>query len=265
MATLHRFGLLGLACLLLAACGAATAPSAPVTAACSTAAMATYASAVAKLAATYQQQAELTAATPRASIGTPLQRLLDVQQETQALDVPPCLAAYHARIVAAMQLQQQGFQDFAANRGDTAASAKIAEGASALATAAAQLGLVEAGQVPPTPAPAPPPTATPVPPTPGLPPPPPTPTPPPVGQVEPVDPPTPARITTAVRLVLQPGIAPGSTDPWLCGESTVEIVRRANVLGSVWYEVRVVEPTQCVAPRAEVGATGWVARDQIAQ
>ena len=69
----------------------------------------------------FARQAEVAAATPRASLGGPLQGLLAVEEEARALTPPACLEPYHVRIVEGMALQREGLQQFAAQQGDAAA------------------------------------------------------------------------------------------------------------------------------------------------
>lgn len=124
---------------------------------CRKADLVTYADEMENQIAAYQQQVGLVEVAPRVGIATPLQRLLDLQNETRAVEAPGCLADYHGRVVEAMEFHQAVFQDFAAQRAPDALTASGLVGAKAsLDELADQLETIRAGTVPATPTPIPP-------------------------------------------------------------------------------------------------------------
>lgn len=81
---------------------------------CSDADLIIYADELERLLDRYAAQADVTASTPRASLGGPLQRLLDYEDEARNLVPPDCLADYHAAVGVMMERYRQGYQTFAA-------------------------------------------------------------------------------------------------------------------------------------------------------
>lgn len=85
---------------------------------CSDAALVAYADDVEQLLDRYEAQTEVTGSTPRVSLGGPLQRLVDYEDEVRELVVPDCLEQFHEALGVMMQRFRQGYQTFAA-QGDT--------------------------------------------------------------------------------------------------------------------------------------------------
>lgn len=121
--------------------------------ACEAATLNSYADAVEPQIRAFEQQAQLVGTTPRASLGAPLQRLLDIQTETRKLNVPVCLKDFHTRILDMMQVHQIGYQNFAAQGDETMTQASLLVGAQNLADIKRDLKTIREGTVPPIPTP----------------------------------------------------------------------------------------------------------------
>jgi hypothetical protein len=121
--------------------------------ACEKDTLTTYADAVEKQIKAFEQQALLVSTTPRVSLGVPLQRLLDIQTETDKLTVPNCLKDLHARILRVMELHQVGYQNFAAQGSESVTTATLDTAAQGLASIKHDLKTVRDGTVPPEPTP----------------------------------------------------------------------------------------------------------------
>lgn len=98
----------------LAASTEATAKADP----CSRISLPAYGEVVELLVSRYEAQAEVVAATPRVSLGTPLQALLGFEDEARAIVTPACLTDYNAAIVSMMERYRKGYQAFAAQQAD---------------------------------------------------------------------------------------------------------------------------------------------------
>lgn len=85
---------------------------------CGPAGLTAYADTVEAQLGRFDRQSEVVAASPRMSIATPLQALMDIQEEVRATAVPPCLADFHAAVLNAMDWHRSGFMAFAEQRGD---------------------------------------------------------------------------------------------------------------------------------------------------
>jgi len=221
----------------LAGCG----PSEPAD--CKQADLATYAAAMDGQLAAFRQQSDLVGASPRMSIGAPLQRLLDIQTETRKIVAPGCVADYHARTIRVMELYQITYQGFAAQQiSNEIAGIALNEAKQQLNTQVNGLALVRVGTVPPTPAP--PPAAT--------------------------LPPTPAILSTPVAAVA-PGVrvmalvAGGPRDgSRLCADDRVQILARLVVENRPWVQVEVAAQSDstCIS-RAPVGTQGWLQASEV--
>lgn len=115
---------------------------------CSDAQLVAYADAVEQLLDRYEAQTEVVGATPRVGLGTPLQRLLDYEDEARALETPDCLADYQTAVLAMMQRFRQGYQTFAAQGSDTAIMTSLAQGKQLLADLRGALPAIRAGTLP---------------------------------------------------------------------------------------------------------------------
>jgi len=124
--------------------------------ACGKAKLNAYADALAEKMQAFDQQRQLVSTTPRASIGTPLQRLLDIQSETRKIEVPKCLEEYQARVLATMMAYQQAYQNFAAQGDDLTTQAWLLVADQEWASIRKASNDVRAGKVPPTETPRPP-------------------------------------------------------------------------------------------------------------
>jgi hypothetical protein len=93
--------------------------------ACGKVALNVYADAVEQQVNRFERQAGLTGSTPRASMGEPLQRLLDLQDETERMDVPPCAAEYHKQILSMMGIYRLAYENFAAQGDEITTQAAI--------------------------------------------------------------------------------------------------------------------------------------------
>lgn len=87
--------------------------------ACGAEALTAYADTAEKQMERFERQATLVGSTPRMSMGEPMQRLLDIQDETDQIDAPACLADYHERLVGMMGLYRLAYSTFSA-QGDEA-------------------------------------------------------------------------------------------------------------------------------------------------
>lgn len=197
---------------------------------CRQADLTTYADTMAAKLKTFQQQAELVGATPRVSMGTPLQRLLDLQNETREIGTPGCLSAFHEEILTAMETQQRGFQQFAAQQDEMAAMGFVTIGRDDLEDAAAKLDAIRAGMVP-TPIPTP----------------------------EPVSPPEPGVVDDAMLLLNDPG---GTGIFQICPSDQFEVIGHRTEGDVLWARVRVtrVGSEECAAilARAPREFEGWL-------
>lgn len=233
-----RWLLLIVGVLLLSACDAqAVAPLAALTPtpdSCTAEALATYGAAMRAAIENYQEQAELVATVSRVSIATPLQRLLDLQNETEKINVPPCVENHKARVIAAMSNHQSKFQDFAAQRIDDAlVAAGLLVAKTQLETAAGELKAISAGTPPATPEV--------------------------LAEPEPV--------VVGAFTILSPIAGGGSGNVGaVCPADSLEIIARQDIANTVWVQVRVVkigeaDPT-CDAVttgmRADVDDEGWI-------
>lgn len=208
---------------------------------CRKADLATYADAVESQVATYRQQVDLTAATPRVGLGPALQRLLDIQTATRDLAAPGCVADFHSQLLAAMQNYQQAFQDFAAQRGtDALLAGKIANAKNRMDAAAAALPAIKAGTPPPT--------------------------------AETLSSPEPGVVSRVA--FLSPSVGGGSGNVGvLCPADAFEIIARQNdISGASWAHVRVTAigeaDATCAAiatgiGRAAIGADGWLLDSEV--
>lgn len=221
---LSMLALVFLASMVLSACAAFEPAD------CRKADMATYADAMSAKITMFQQQADLVSATPRVGLGTPLQRLLDLQNETREIVAPGCLRDFHEGILAAMQIQQRGFQQFAAQQGETVAVSYITIGKEDLVAAAADLDTIRAGVIP-TPLPTP----------------------------EPVSPPEPGVVGAATLLQTKPD---GTGMFQVCPDDRFEIIGRQTVGEVVWARVRInrIGTAECLdlLPRAPKDFEGWL-------
>jgi hypothetical protein len=135
------------AALLLSGCGEP--------ADCKKADLATYADAMQTQIASFRQQADLAASTPRVGMGAPLQRLLDIQTETRKVTAPGCAVEHHNMVVRAMNLHQMALQGFAAQTyDDVITGTMLASAKQFLGEREAELAQIRAGTIPPTPTPA---------------------------------------------------------------------------------------------------------------
>lgn len=154
--------LIGGASLLLAAslvaCGAPSeadiqaaiqeTQTAVVADACSAAKLTAYATVAEDKIRGFEQQAQLVGSTPRVSLGAPLQRLLDIQTETRALEVPPCATEIQNALVEAMDVYQQAYQNFAAQGSDTTTTSLIETAGQGFDRAKKALAELKSGRVP---------------------------------------------------------------------------------------------------------------------
>jgi hypothetical protein len=216
----------------------------PVSADCRPEDLTAYAGTIETQITTYRQQVDLTAASPRMSMGTPLQRLLDIQTATRAIAAPPCLAGYHGEVIKAMEFHQRVLQDFASQAATDAITAGGLAGAKrALDELAAQLPTIKAGSVPPT--------ATPVPPTPSA---------------EVLTEPEPGAVQEAQMIWPALGVFTGATS--LCPADTFDIVARQQARGDeFWVQIKVTnigppddgcKALMAINGRVAVGDTGWL-------
>jgi hypothetical protein len=120
--------------------------------ACEPAALKAYAARAEDQLQAFEQQAQLVGTTPRVGLGVPLQRLLDIQTETRKLETPECLQPVHARVLDAMDLHQQAYQNFAGQGDEALTTRLLQEAAASLATAHADLTKLAAGTLPDAPA-----------------------------------------------------------------------------------------------------------------
>jgi hypothetical protein len=130
---------------------AATATAAEV---CGAAALTRYADTLEPQIQTFEMQAGLVSNTARISMGPALQALLDLQTETRQMDVPPCLAEYHAQVVSMMGLYRAGYENFSAQGDEAMTTAALRMGGESLAHIKATLPTLRQGTVPPVATPA---------------------------------------------------------------------------------------------------------------
>lgn len=103
----------------------------------------------------FEMQASLTGSTPRVSMGTPLQELLNIQTETMKVDAPSCLKGYQERVVSMMGLYRVGYETFAGQGEETMVQAALQLGDESLRKLKKDLAEIKAGKTPiePTPLP----------------------------------------------------------------------------------------------------------------
>lgn len=197
---------------------------------CRQADLASYADAMAAKLKNFQQQAELVAASPRMSMATPMQRLLDLQNETREIAAPGCVRHFHEEILTAMETQQRGFQQFAAQGDQMVALGFVAIGKDDLEKAATELEAIRAGAAP-TPVPTP----------------------------EPVSPSEPGVVADATLLLNDPA---GTGFFQICPSDQFEIIGRRTEGETVWARVRItrVGPKNCnaILGQAPRGFEGWL-------
>lgn len=203
---------------------------------CRKADLVTYADTVEKQIATFEQQAQLVAASPRMSIGVPLQRLLDIQTETRDVVAPGCLTAFHDQVTEAMATQQRGFQAFAAQQGtDAEAAAMIQLGKLQLTTVASELVSIQEGTLPPAP--------------------------------EPVTPPEPGVVQESTLVRLAPGPdAKGAMA--VCPSDRFEIIGRRTIEDASWVQIRVTAAgpnDSCIRVFGPppIGVEGWLLDSEV--
>lgn len=100
---------------------------------CSDARLATYTDELERLLDRYENQTEVVASTPRVGLGTPLQRLIDYEDEARDIDVPECLTDYHAAVIAMMEAFRDAYQTFAAQGSQAVIEKRLADGRQLLA------------------------------------------------------------------------------------------------------------------------------------
>jgi len=122
--------------------------------ACGSAALTTYADAMSEEIKTFEAQISVAQSTPRMSLGTPLQRLVDIQTETRRMKMPACLKSYHERVMSMMELYRLAFETFAAQGSESITQAALSTGGTELGVVREQLDSIRDGTVPPTPSPA---------------------------------------------------------------------------------------------------------------
>ena len=197
---------------------------------CRKADLASYADTLAAKLKTFQQQAELVGATPRVSMGTPLQRLLDLQNETREIATPGCLSDFHEGILEAMETQQRGFQQFAAQQDEMAAMGLVTIGRDDLEDAVGELDAIRLGTAP-TPVPTP----------------------------EPVSPPEPGVVDDAMLLLNDPN---GTGIFQICPSDQFEVIGRRTEGETVWARVRITrqgsESCNEILGRAPREFEGWL-------
>lgn len=115
---------------------------------CSDEDLVTYADETERLLDRYQAQADVTASTPRASLGGPLQRLVDYEDEARALEAPDCLADYHEAILVMMQRFRQGYQTFAAQGSQQTIDQALTDGRQLMADLRGALPSIREGTLP---------------------------------------------------------------------------------------------------------------------
>lgn len=132
----------GITATMAAGTATATADS------CSATRLTGYAEAVERLLDRYEAQTDVVASTPRVGLGTPLQRLLDYEDEARAIEAPPCLADFHDTILTMMQRFRQGYQTFAAQGSDTTIATSLAQGEQLMADLRGALPTIRDGAIP---------------------------------------------------------------------------------------------------------------------
>lgn len=160
--------LLALLCVALMSCGGpsaaeidatvqaaiqSTAAAIPTPDPCGAAALGTFADAMEEQLKTFEAQTAVVGATPRVSLGTPLQRLLDIQTETRRMDAPVCMQNYQTQVVSMMGLYRLAYETFAAQGDEITVQAALQTGQQFLQQAKDGLALIRAGKIPPTPEP----------------------------------------------------------------------------------------------------------------
>jgi hypothetical protein len=123
--------------------------------ACGAIALNTYADTIEEEMQTFEMQTSVASSTPRVGLGTALQKMLDMQTETRRMEYPPCLKAYHERVVSMMGVYRYAYETFAAQGSETATQAALQVGGETLSELRAQLPMIREGQIPPEPTPVP--------------------------------------------------------------------------------------------------------------
>jgi uncharacterized protein YcfL len=126
--------------------------------ACAEKALSEYADAIDVQVRSFRQQAQLVSSTPRASLGGPLQKLLDIQTETRKVKVPACLKEFHTRVGGMMELYQLAYQNFAAQGSEISTQAFLQVADDELKAITEGIATIRTGQMPALPTPAPTPT-----------------------------------------------------------------------------------------------------------
>jgi hypothetical protein len=121
--------------------------------ACGSAALTRYADATEKLVQQFDQQAVLVSSTPRVSMGVPMQRLLDIRTETDAIIPPECLVEFHEQVTSMMGMYQLGYQNFAAQGDEITTQAALQVADDVHKAVVAGFEHIRQGAVPPTPTP----------------------------------------------------------------------------------------------------------------
>jgi hypothetical protein len=221
---LRLFALLFVASAFMSACAVFESAD------CRQADLATYADTMSAKLKNFQQQAELVAASPRMSMAIPLQRLLDLQNETHEIFAPGCVRYFHEQILSAMETQQRGFQQFAAQGDEMTALGFVTIGRDDLEEATAELDAIRAGTAP-TPVPTP----------------------------EPVSPPEPGAVDDAMMLLNDPG---GTGIFQVCPSDQFEVIGRRTEGETVWARVRITrqgtESCTEILGRAPREFEGWL-------
>jgi hypothetical protein len=219
---------------------------------CRKADLASYATAIQNQIISFRQQADLVASTPRASIGAPLQRLLDIQTATRAIAAPGCLADYHSRIIAAMNAFQQAYQGFAAQAlTNTDAAALLGSAKNALDAQESELTQIRAGAVPPAPTDTP--TAVP--------------TSTPTAVPTPTATPKRSLVNAMAVLLLSPGDSDSNGKAHVCPSDRFNVIDRKTIETIAWVQVRVVSlgngSCSPKTPHATLDTEGWLREKDI--
>jgi hypothetical protein len=122
---------------------------------CADAALMAYADAIDEKLRTFESQIAVTDASPRVSIATPLQKLVDIQQDTRRIQAPECLTVFHDRVIAMMGLYRTAYETFAAQGNQHKIATSRAAGAVELQAIHDGLANIRAGEIPPDPPPTP--------------------------------------------------------------------------------------------------------------
>jgi hypothetical protein len=115
---------------------------------CSDADLIAYADAVERLLERYEAQTEVVGSTPRASLGGPLQRLVDYEDEARELEAPECLADYNAAVLVMMQRYRQAYSTFAAQGNQATIDQALTDGRQLMADLLGALPSIRDGVLP---------------------------------------------------------------------------------------------------------------------